>query len=112
MTTWSSPSAPTSRGSFLSRVTSKVIPALDYLKAAKSDKPMKTGKKVVIIGAGNVGCDVAAECYRLGADQVTLVDIQKPLAFGKEKESAEALGATFKWPVMTQEVNDEGTGRQ
>ena len=86
----------------------KVIPALDYLKAAKSDTPMETGKKVVIIGAGNVGCDVAAECYRLGADQVTLVDIQKPLAFGKEKEFAEALGATFKWPVMTQEVNDEG----
>lgn len=86
----------------------KVIPALDYLKAAKSDKPMKTGKKVVIIGAGNVGCDVAAECYRLGADEVTLVDIQKPLAFGKERESAEALGATFKWPVMTREVNDEG----
>ncbi len=86
----------------------KVIPALDYLKAAKSDTPMETGKKVVIIGAGNVGCDVAAECYRLGADQVTLVDIQKPLAFGKEKEHAEALGATFKWPVMTQEVTDEG----
>jgi NADPH-dependent glutamate synthase beta subunit-like oxidoreductase/glutamate synthase domain-containing protein 3/NAD-dependent dihydropyrimidine dehydrogenase PreA subunit len=86
----------------------KVIPALDYLKAAKSNNPMKTGKKVVIIGAGNVGCDVAAECYRLGADQVTLVDIQKPLAFGKEKESAEALGATFKWPVMTREVTDEG----
>jgi len=86
----------------------KVIPALDYLKAAKSDTPMNTGKNVVIIGAGNVGCDVAAECYRLGADQVTLVDIQKPLAFGKEKESAEALGAVFKWPVMTREVNDEG----
>jgi len=86
----------------------RVIPALDYLKAAKSKKPMKTGKKVVIIGAGNVGCDVAAECYRLGADQVTLIDIQKPLAFGKEKESAEALGATFKWPVMTREVTAKG----
>ena len=82
----------------------RVIPALDYLKAAKSDKPMPTGKQVVIIGAGNVGCDVAAEAYRLGAEQVTLVDIQKPLAFGKEKDAAEALGAIFKWPVMTREV--------
>ena len=79
----------------------RVIPALDYLKAAKSNKPMQTGKQVVIIGAGNVGCDVAAEAYRLGADQVTMVDIQKPLAFGKERDAAEALGATFKWPVMT-----------
>lgn len=86
----------------------RVIPALEYLKAAKSDKPMQTGKRVVIIGAGNVGCDVAAEAYRLGADQVTLIDIQKPFAFGKEKEAAEALGATFRWPVLTREVNSEG----
>jgi hypothetical protein len=57
----------------------RVIPALAYLKAAKSDTPMATGKQVVIIGAGNVGCDVATEAYRLGADQVVLVDIQKPL---------------------------------
>lgn len=86
----------------------RVIPALDYLKAAKSEHPMPTGKQVVIIGAGNVGCDVAAECYRLGAAQVTLVDIQKPLAFGKEREAAEALGAVFKWPVMTKEVTEHG----
>lgn len=86
----------------------RVIPALDYLKAAKSDTPMVTGKQVVVIGAGNVGCDVAAEAYRLGAEQVTLVDIQKPLAFGKERDAAEALGATFRWPVMTKEVTEEG----
>ena len=86
----------------------KVVPALDFLKKAKSDNPDKVGKEVVIIGAGNVGCDVACEAYRLGAEKVTLVDIQKPLAFGKEKEAAEALGATFQWPVMTKEVTDEG----
>jgi len=86
----------------------RVIPALDYLKAAKSDQPMETGKQVVIIGAGNVGCDVAAMAYRLGAEQVTMVDIQKPLAFGKERQAAEELGATFKWPVMTREVTKEG----
>ncbi len=86
----------------------RVIPALDYLKAAKTDHPMKTGKQVVIIGAGNVGCDVAVEAYRQGAEEVTLVDIQKPMAFGKERDAAEALGATFKWPVMTREVTEEG----
>ncbi len=32
---------------------------------------------------------------------MTLVDIQKPLAFGKERAAAETLGATFKWPFMT-----------
>lgn len=86
----------------------RVIAALDFLKSAKSTKPMKIGKQVVIIGAGNVGCDVACEAYHLGAEQVTLVDIQKPLAFGKEKAAAEALGATFRWPIMTKEVNDQG----
>jgi NADPH-dependent glutamate synthase beta subunit-like oxidoreductase/ferredoxin len=86
----------------------RVIAALDFLKAAKSDKPIKVGKQVVIIGAGNVGCDVACDAYSLGAEEVTLVDIQKPLAFGKEKAAAEALGATFRWPVMTSEVNAKG----
>ncbi len=85
-----------------------VIPALDFLKKAKSPNPEKVGKEVVIIGAGNVGCDVACEAYRLGAEKVTLVDIQQPLAFGKEKEAAEALGAEFRWPVMTKEVTPEG----
>ncbi len=86
----------------------KVVPALDFLKQAKGDNPAPVGKQVVIIGAGNVGCDVACEAYRLGAEEVTLVDIQQPLAFGKEKEAAEALGAKFRWPVNTKEVTDEG----
>jgi NADPH-dependent glutamate synthase beta subunit-like oxidoreductase len=86
----------------------RVIPALDFLKAAKSDTPPSVGKQVVIIGAGNVGCDVACECYKLGAQEVTLVDIQKPLAFGEEKKAAEAFGAKFKWPVATKEVTEEG----
>ncbi len=86
----------------------KVLTALDFLKRAKSTSPMRVGKDVVVIGAGNVGCDVACEAYRLGAENVTLVDIQKPLAFGKEKEAAAALGAVFKWPVTTKEVTTEG----
>ncbi len=51
---------------------------------------------------------MACEAYRLGAEKVTLVDIQKPLAFGNEKEAAEKLGAEFRWPVMTKEVTPEG----
>ncbi len=86
----------------------RVIPALDFLKEAKSKDSMAIGPQVVVIGAGNVGCDVACEAYRLGATQVTLVDIQKPLAFGKEKEAAEALGARFRWPVITKEVTAAG----
>ncbi len=86
----------------------KVLTALDFLKSAKNDAKTKVGKEVVVIGAGNVGCDVACEAYRLGAEKVTLIDIQKPLAFGAEKEAAENLGATFRWPVVTKEVTDQG----
>ena len=86
----------------------RVIAALDFLKKAKSEAPMPVGREVVVIGAGNVGCDVACEAYRLGAEKVTLVDIQKPLAFGKEKEAAEAHGAVFRWPVLTKEVTAIG----
>jgi len=34
-----------------------------------------------------------------------MIDIQKPLAFGKEKEDAEACGATFRWPCFTKQIN-------
>jgi NADPH-dependent glutamate synthase beta subunit-like oxidoreductase/glutamate synthase domain-containing protein 3/NAD-dependent dihydropyrimidine dehydrogenase PreA subunit len=82
-------------------------PALTFLKAAKRGEA-KAGKTVVIIGAGNVGCDVATEAARLGATSITLIDIQKPAAFGKEKKDAEAVGAIFKWPCFTKAITREG----
>ncbi len=85
----------------------KTITAFDFLKRAKMGG-IDPGKKVVIIGAGNVGCDVAAEAHRLGAAEITLIDVQKPAAFGKEKAHAEAAGATFRWPCITREITDKG----
>lgn len=82
-------------------------PALTFLKAAKKGVGA-VGKRVVIIGAGNVGCDVATEAARLGAESITLIDIQKPAAFGKEKHDAEAVGAVFKYPCFTKEITAEG----
>jgi NADPH-dependent glutamate synthase beta subunit-like oxidoreductase/NAD-dependent dihydropyrimidine dehydrogenase PreA subunit len=80
--------------------------ALDFLISAKS-KNTKIGKRVVIIGAGNVGCDVAVEADRLGAEDITLLDVQEPASFGKERAAAEAVGAKFRWPVFTQEISDK-----
>ena len=85
----------------------KLVAALDFLKGAKSGNGT-VGKRVVIIGAGNVGCDVATEAARIGAESLTLIDIQKPAAFGKEKRDAEEVGATFRWPCFTKEITDEG----
>jgi NADPH-dependent glutamate synthase beta subunit-like oxidoreductase/glutamate synthase domain-containing protein 3/ferredoxin len=85
----------------------RAVFANDFLEQAKADK-IKPGKKVVIIGAGNVGCDVATEAHRLGAVDITLIDVQKPAAFGKEREDAEACGAQFRWPLFTKEINAKG----
>lgn len=85
----------------------KLIPALDFLRESKADN-INVGKRVVIIGAGNVGCDAAAEAHRLGADEITLIDIQEPLSFGKERKEAEAAGAKFRWPCFSKAVTDEG----
>jgi len=81
----------------------KAVFANDFLADAKRDKAAP-GKKVVIIGAGNVGCDVATEAHRLGAEEITMIDVQRPAAFGKEKEDAEAVGATFRWPCFTEKI--------
>jgi len=83
------------------------VSANDFLAAAKTDT-ISPGKKVVIIGAGNVGCDVATEAHRLGAEIISLIDVQKPAAFGTEKEDAEAVGATFQWPCFTKEITGKG----
>ena len=45
----------------------RLITANDFLTKAKTDD-ITPGKPVVIIGAGNVGCDVATEAHRLGAE--------------------------------------------
>lgn len=80
---------------------------MDFLCAAKNNTA-NPGKHVVIIGAGNVGCDVATEAYRLGAETVTMIDVQKPAAFGREREEAEAAGAAFRWPCFTSEITRDG----
>ena len=85
----------------------QAVYANDFLEEAKAGK-VKPGKKIVIIGAGNVGCDVATEAHRLGARDITMIDVQKPAAFGKEKEDAEACGAKFRWPLFTSEITAKG----
>jgi NADPH-dependent glutamate synthase beta subunit-like oxidoreductase/glutamate synthase domain-containing protein 3/ferredoxin len=85
----------------------RLVPALDFLRKAKAGE-IEVGGKVVIIGAGNVGCDAATEASRLGASAVTLIDIQPPASFGKEREHAEKAGATFRYPCFTREITAQG----
>ncbi len=85
----------------------RLTPALDFLSRAKTGMAA-VGKRVVIIGAGNVGCDVASVAHRLGAKTITLIDIQEPASFGKERAEAEKAGATFQWPCFTKEITSDG----
>ncbi|MBI4825216.1 MAG: FAD-dependent oxidoreductase [Nitrospirae bacterium] len=79
-----------------------MVTAYDFLKGINlGNLPDLNNKKVVIIGAGNVGMDVAAQAYQCGAKEVTAVDVQKPAAFGEELNIAESLGTRISWPKFT-----------
>ncbi|MCF8110607.1 MAG: FAD-dependent oxidoreductase [Desulfobacteraceae bacterium] len=83
------------------------IYANDFLAAARENR-IDAGQKVAVIGAGNVGCDVAVEAARLGAKDITLIDVQKPASFGEERRMAEAIGAVFRWPCFVREITEQG----
>jgi NADPH-dependent glutamate synthase beta subunit-like oxidoreductase/glutamate synthase domain-containing protein 3/NAD-dependent dihydropyrimidine dehydrogenase PreA subunit len=85
----------------------RALSALEFLRASREDR-IQVGPRVVIIGAGNVGCDAATEAARLGAVEITLVDIQEPASFGIERKHAEAAGARFLWPRTTKAITEEG----
>jgi len=89
------------------RGSEKAVPALEFLELARSGKP-EVGERLVVVGAGNVGCDVAAEGHRHGARDITLIDIRKPASFGKEREAAEKIGAKFLWPVSASAITAQG----
>ncbi|MGQ9796129.1 FAD-dependent oxidoreductase [Desulfosoma sp.] len=85
----------------------RLIPASEFLRKARRDA-VQVARRVVIIGAGNVGCDAASEAYRLGAEMVTLIDIQEPASFDRERQAALAAGAVFRWPCFTKAITDQG----
>ena len=85
----------------------RILSGLKFLVDIGEGRPMDcSGKEVVIIGAGNVGMDIACEAWRLGAAKVTAVDIQKPLAFGRERDLALEKGTEILWPRMIERLDD------
>ncbi len=80
-----------------------VIAGIDYLKEVNFGKARDLkGQKVIVIGAGNEGMDIACQAYDHGAALVTCVDIQKPASFGKEQEMARARGTQILFPKVTE----------
>ncbi|OQY09455.1 MAG: hypothetical protein B6I30_09790 [Desulfobacteraceae bacterium 4572_187] len=54
-----------------------VFQALDFLQSAKNMNTLKIGRRVVVIGGGNTAVDAAQTAYRLGADEVRIVCLEK-----------------------------------
>ncbi|MBP3493523.1 MAG: FAD-dependent oxidoreductase [Oscillospiraceae bacterium] len=91
-----------------------VMSAVEMLRAIGDEKmPDFTGKKVVVIGGGNVAMDVTRSAIRLGADKVTCVyrrRIEDMTALPDEISGALAEGAelmTLAAPVRI-EADDNG----
>ena len=86
----------------------RLIKGLDFLKQVNAGENPPIGNKVVVIGAGNAGMDVALGAYAMGAKKVTAIDVQRPAAFDKEIDHVKALGGEVRWPVFTHHISEQG----
>ena len=82
-----------------------------YLPTSKT--PIRTGKKVAVVGGGNVAMDAARSALRLGAESVYIVyrrGMAELPARKEEVEHAEEEGIIFKTLCNPVEIhaNDEG----
>jgi dihydropyrimidine dehydrogenase (NAD+) subunit PreT len=79
-----------------------IIDALKYIAKYKTESEVKTGDKVVVIGAGNTAIDAAAAARRLGASEVTMLYRRTAAdmsAFVFEYNHAKHEGVGFQWKV-------------
>lgn len=81
---------------------------LDYLKAINRGETPRTGKRVVVIGAGDSGMDVAVSAYKLGAESVVAVCRRKPAASDRELAAFRALGGRIVCPFMLSRITPVG----
>ena len=89
-----------------------VVTGLDFLNDVNNDAaPDLTGKRVVIVGGGNVAMDAARVARRLGATEARVVyrrGREEMPAHHVEAKDAEAEGATFEFLVNPTAVVSEG----
>ena len=87
--------------------TDGVVQGVDYLREVNLKGSAKTGKKVAVIGGGNVAIDVARAAIRLGAEEVTIVyrrtEKEMP-ALPEEVQAAKEEGVKFLFLAAPKEV--------
>uniref|UniRef100_A0A832A0G7 FAD-dependent oxidoreductase n=1 Tax=Desulfacinum infernum TaxID=35837 RepID=A0A832A0G7_9BACT len=89
---------------------------VDFLENIAAGKPVKVGRRVVVIGGGNVAIDAARSALRLGAEKVTILyrrSRKEMPASHEEIEAAEAEGVEIHLlAAPTRVLGDNGRARQ
>ena len=91
-----------------------VLGGTDFLRRVKLDQPMElAGRRVVVVGGGNVAMDAARTARRLGAASVTVAyrrGRDEMPAHHVEAADAEREGVAFSLQVAPLEVLGDGQG--
>jgi NADPH-dependent glutamate synthase beta subunit-like oxidoreductase/Pyruvate/2-oxoacid:ferredoxin oxidoreductase delta subunit len=76
-----------------------VVGGLEFLREAGFNRPVKVGKKVLVIGGGNTASDTARSALRLGAEEATIVSLEAAdelLIVAEDLDQAKEEGVQFK----------------
>jgi dihydropyrimidine dehydrogenase (NAD+) subunit PreT len=90
---------------------SDVIDALEFIASYKTGGRNSTGRRVVVVGAGNTAIDAANAAKRLGAEEVHILyrrEQQHISAFDFEYEHAKQEGVVFHWRTMPVAIHHDG----
>lgn len=97
-----------SANEFLTRIN--LMRADDF---PNTDTPVRVGKRVAVIGAGNTAMDAVRTALRMGADEAMIVYRRSDgemSARVEEYHHAIEEGVTFHWLTSPLEVIDDGSG--
>ncbi len=95
------------------REHSGVHDAIDFLQRVALGERRMPGRRIVIIGGGNVAIDAARTCLRLGCEEVTLAyrrTRHEMPADAEEVEQAEEEGVRFAMLTIPMAVQGSGGG--
>jgi len=88
-----------------------VYTGIDFLKAVNLDKAPEIGKKVAVIGGGNVAIDVARTAARLGAETTVIYRRDRDEMPADKDEVTEAEEEGVKFMFLTSPVEITGDGK-